>query len=331
MSALRVIWHDPVEEPPPPPPEPPREVRDNLTTLADVLEWYEDRVVHGLKKVSPVALKERQRIWRTFKEWPDPADPERRYGDRPLERCEPTDLERFISSRPGLKKANSWRRWNTAIQGPFNKAAKVRKTLFNPFRGVELPRGAEGRDWTDREYQRLLRVASPPFRRVLVFIRFSGARQEMVRNTEWGDVNFEAGAIIKAQHKTAAATGQPIRIAFNSVLVKLLAWIRRQQHPGTRFVFLNSCNRKWSCQTLSKAMRTARERAGLPPDVCLHGGRHAFACRAVMNGVDVATLMELLNHQSLRQTQRYLHLAGKRDHLNRAMERAVGKKVKGQS
>jgi hypothetical protein len=53
----------------------------------------------------------------------------------------------------------------------------------------------------------------------------------------------------------------------------------------------------------------------------LYGLRHAFGTRAVLRGVDVKTLAELMGHTTTRMTEHYLHLAGERSYLAAAMER----------
>jgi AraC-like DNA-binding protein len=57
-------------------------------------------------------------------------------------------------------------------------------------------------------------------------------------------------------------------------------------------------------------MQRARERAKIPDEVKLYGLRHAFGTRAILNGVDIKTLAELLGHTTTRMSEHYIHLAG---------------------
>jgi site-specific recombinase XerD len=52
--------------------------------------------------------------------------------------------------------------------------------------------------------------------------------------------------------------------------------------------------------------------------------RHAFGTNAILNGVDVATVAELMGHTSLEIVSRvYLHLADQHSHLTAAAEKAT--------
>jgi site-specific recombinase XerD len=91
------------------------------------------------------------------------------------------------------------------------------------------------------------------------------------------------------------------------------------------FVFLNGEGQPWTMGSLTHLFRDICERADLPMQVRLHGGRHTFATNAIMNGVGIATLAQLLGHRDVQCTHWYTHLIDKRFHLNTAMNQAVGK------
>jgi hypothetical protein len=45
--------------------------------------------------------------------------------------------------------------------------------------------------------------------------------------------------------------------------------------------------------------------------------------QAILNGLDVARVAELVGHRSILTTQTYLHLSGKKPHLQSAAQKAV--------
>lgn len=288
------------------------EVCTYLQTVEEVLAWY-DR--HEWRTFAPVAVREKRRLWGLFGAT---------YGRALLAHCRPGHLTEFIAAQRGVHSNWTRRRIKATINKPFNVAIEAGLIGRNPFAGLRIPEGGCGRDWTAAEFRALLVIASPAVRRLIVFCRFSGARSGEARNLEWPQIRAEIDAIIQAKHKTAAATGAPRRIYFNSVLAKLLTWLARHKTHATH-VFTNHQGRPWTLGALTKHIRVLCRRAGLAEDVRLHGSRHAFATNAIVQGVDLATLAQLLGHRSVKTTERYLHLVNQRAHLNAAMERAIGR------
>ena len=66
---------------------------------------------------------------------------------------------------------------------------------------------------------------------------------------------------------------------------------------------------------------TVRKAAGISDDAKLYGLRHGFGTRAVLNGVDIKTLSELLGPTTTKMSEHYLHIAGQTPHLARAIEK----------
>ena len=61
--------------------------------------------------------------------------------------------------------------------------------------------------------------------------------------------------------------------------------------------------RNWNRCNLSLRVQQAREKAGIPDDAKLYGLRHAFCVRAIVNGIDIKTLAELMGHTTSRMTE----------------------------
>lgn len=281
----------------------------SAATAHDILNWYASTV----RQTRPEPERERRRIWDMFAAFLD---------GRPVSACRPADALAFIDSRPSLKSDWSRKRWLTTIQRPFNHAARLGLIPSNPFWGLQLPSGGEGRDWTRREFQAALRHCAAYFRRLLIFMRWTGARPGEMRAARVADVDFDIGALILSDHKTKrAARGRPRIIYLNRVGLSLVRWL--MLHGDGEHLFVNGAGRPWTRSALTKHFRAVRRRSGLRDGVVLHGCRHSFASGAIVNGLDLATVAELLGHASVTATARYVHLARRTEHLRQAVARAV--------
>jgi site-specific recombinase XerD len=67
-------------------------------------------------------------------------------------------------------------------------------------------------------------------------------------------------------------------------------------------------------------MNRVIQQAGLQ-GVTFYMLRPSFASHAIMNGVDLFTVGKLLGHKTIRQTQRYAHLAP--DHMRNTVEQTA--------
>jgi integrase len=281
-------------------------------TVAEVLDWFATAEPYVAQ--SEVAAIERDRARAMFRA---------AYGHRRIEDCRPYMLLDYINSLRGCKAANTKRRLKTIILRPFNYALQLGVILRNPFLGLRLPMGKEGRDWTEAEFQAVLRNSQPNFRRLIVFLRYSGARPGEARALRWADIRTDLKMAILKHHKMSHKTDAARRIVFNHVTLKLLAWMaRRKENP--EYVVVTRYGTPWRHHSATHRLRDVRQRAGLGEDVKLHGCRHLWATSAIVNGVDLKTVSQLLGHKTLQVTQRYLHLANKLDHLDAAAEKAIG-------
>ncbi len=287
----------------------------NELTVSQLIEWslsFDTRVRAEESRI------ERKRILLKFRET---------FGPLPVTSLRGVHLVDFINQQSGLKAQWSRRRWCTTIKAAFNSAAKLGLISAQPFLGVSYAKGSRGRDLSDSEFRALLRATTAPFRRVLIFLRFSGARPYELRELEWNQVRIESGSIVIRRHKTLTTQSDPAprTIFLNPVTVKLINWIYRNQADRGRYVFKNAYGGKWRTRSLCKRLKELREKTRLPGDVKLYGCRHSFATNAILNEVDIATLAKLMGHTSIKTTEWYLHLAGKDDHLRAAARRAVSR------
>jgi integrase len=303
---------------------PSQESRD--LTVAGVIELY---LAHQGKQLDERTLYGRKPYLQSFAE---------AHGFRKATELEtkPFHLTSWLDENPQIK--SDWTKVHViaVLQRPFNWAVRQRLIPTNPFRGVSHRVGEPRRPMTDDELEKLLvgcegrrsrQIPSPAerFRELLRFLRLSGARTCEASRLTWPDIDLDHALIVLKRHKTSRMQREPKPGAIPLVpeLVQLLVAIRKRGEPGDH-VFHNHRGTPWNRCSLSLRMQRAREKAGIPEEVKLYGLRHAFGTRAVVSGVDIKTLAELMGHTPTRITEHYVHLAGQRSHLADAMRRVNG-------
>jgi integrase len=311
-------------------------------TVAAVIDLY---LTHAKTKLSELSLYNRKLYMQSFAE----AHGWRKVNDKD---CLPFHLTSWLDAHPEW--GSDWTKNHAVavIHRPFNWAAKQRLIAANPFRGVSHRAGAPRRPMTDAEFEALLLAAESSrkptverypggrkvcpsdrkrrqgtsaadrFRELLRFLRLTGARPGEAAKLEWEHIDLGAAVIVLTVHKTSRTqkTKKPRVIPLTQEVVDLLTAIRLRNEPGPR-VFSTHRGTPWNRCNLSLRMRRSREKAGIPEDAKLYGLRHAFGTRAIVNGVDIKTLAELLGHSTVRMSEHYVHLAGQRTHLHDAMRK----------
>jgi integrase len=222
----------------------------------------------------------------------------------------------------------------------------------NPLAGMKPgKRRSRQRVLTDAEYRSLLRGARPAFRRLLVALRWTGARPCELRAATWADLQCDADGkplrIVLTRHKTATTqkTPRPRVIWLVGPMPKLVAWLGRQasfcpdnngtsgppdnncpDNRGTKTpLFTTETGRPWSAGRLCQVVGERRRAAGLAADCTAYLCRHGWHTQALLNGVPLMTLAELAGNSPATITRSYAHVAAELAHLEAAARQAVQK------
>lgn len=99
----------------------------------------------------------------------------------------------------------------------------------------------------------------------------------------------------------------------DTLLSQLRTWWRSQRHKSSPWLFPSHQDRlagqPISDKTVWHACLFAARRAGLTKPIHPHTLRHSFATHLVEAGTDLYTVMHLLGHADLRDTEVYIHLS----------------------
>jgi integrase len=211
-----------------------------------------------------------------------------------------------------------------AVQRVFNWAVQNDLLECSPLAGYTKPKPRERTRTIDAdEFQKMLRGSGPPFRRLLLALRLTGARPCELRDLRWREVHLDvrvgglgegSGFIILAEHKTVARMKHPRPriIPLPPPVRKMLRVLARAPHGPDDCVFRNADNNPWTRTALHSRMRRLRQRTGLKQkggeSIVLYSTRHSFATANVGRISDIE-LADLLGHTDLGTTRRYTHVS----------------------
>jgi integrase len=297
-------------------------------TVASVIDAFLD---HDVRRSGTRTYYERRRYLQLFAE---------SVGRKLVKACLPYDLTCWIDAHPEWQ--SDWTKSYAVrcVQRPFNWAVKSGLIDKNPFAGVTQAVGEPRREMTADEFSRLVRALGPMrglheavrssrvrFLEILIFLRYTGARPSELMRMLWSDVDLDRAEIVLLRHKTSRTQRQrkPRRIPLVPEVVRLLARVRRRGE-GDEHVFLTHLKRPWARCSIAQRLKRLRSRAGVPDDVTLYGLRHEFGTQAILNGIDMKTLAELMGHETTRMTEHYVHMAGASKHLHTSMRRATSRR-----
>jgi site-specific recombinase XerD len=230
------------------------------------------------------------------------------FGPRPADSITPQDVERFFVQELEGRKPATVNRYKALISLTFRLGIQNRKVTTNPARLIRQRRENNAKiRFLSAEEETQLRAAilekCPHHLPELELALNTGLRLSEQYSLTWDYVDFERRSATVRVSKNGETRHVPLN---DPALAALLT--ARQYSNGEDAVF---CNRSGEpLQTPRKWFEAAIKDAEIK-DFTWHCLRHTFASRAVMAGVDLTTVKELLGHKTILMTLRYAHLAPK--------------------
>jgi integrase len=290
--------------------------RRRLGTVADVIDEFLSRTKENQKG----------RIWDTHRTVL--ADFKAAKGLVAVDDLICDDLEKFIEDHPAWKSAWTKKRVAQTVKRAFSWCWLKGLIDRHPFKGVSYQQGERGKPMSEEHFRMLLRDTTAEFRRVLLFLWWTGCRPGELCALEWGFIDTERQVAVLEKHKTARSRKDraPRIICLPEKAIRLLAWLARTTLDQTH-VFLNNCGRPWDRNSLGLRMYRMRQRLGIPVGVKLHGCRHSFATRLLLAGTELKTTSVLMGHTSTKMCEHYVHIAGETKYLLDALEKGLANRT----
>jgi integrase len=286
------------------------------TSMSDFLKWSEEEHTahprtHVRYKTSSVALL-------------------RFFGDTPLDKINPEEVERFKTTRAGeFKTARSKRgrvqtkkkirpatvnRELACLKALFSFFIKVDVMVKNPVSRVKFlaENNQQTRVLSHLEERAYFEKASHVLRDVARLILETGMRPEEVYTIRPENVDLERRTIQVPQGKTKAARRL---LTLTSAAIEVLK--RRMAGLESSYVFPCETDSKRPIPKVNNAHDRAVKDSKIAP-LRLYDLRHTWATRAAMSGIDLVTLAAMLGHSRIQMVLRYAHPT--QAHQAKAME-----------
>jgi len=136
----------------------------------------------------------------------------------------------------------------------------------------------------------------------ITLLCLTGLRRDEIRDLKWGDVDWQHASFLLRDTKTG-----PRNVPVAGQVMDLLRMIHDHWgNPQDGYVVTSRTGKRLS--SINRTWDQIRQAAGIP-DVRLHDLRHSFASDALMSGVPLAIVGEMLGHRQASSTQRYAHIA----------------------
>jgi len=246
------------------------------------------------------------------------------YGTLLGKALKPLHVTRWLDAHPGWK--GSRRNAVIAVKRAFNWADAEGLLQPNPIKAVKKPpQRHRDRVLSDEERKEMLAaIKDRQFREFVFAMMETGARPGEVRKVTAAHVNLELGVWVFKDHKTAKRTGKPRIIYLNEAMVELTRKLVEKYPEGPLFRGPRS-KRGFTRSGIRCRFKRLREKLPHLKGVISYTARHSFATQALVNGVGLAHVAELMGHVDTSMvSQHYAHLAGNVKTMREAASKATG-------
>lgn len=194
---------------------------------------------------------------------------------------------------------------------------------------VEMPKynNKRTRFLTEEEVQLLLNKCTIPHLKLAIQIALStGLRYGNIMALEWKQIDVAARSITFQADKMKSKRLHVSPI-MEHLAIALQDWRKGQKRlspfvfpsPSVRNAHMVDMQTSWDNLLIDCNAELKKKKKPLMDDVVFHTLRHTFASHFLMNGGDLATLSELLDHASIQITKdRYGHLSS--EHKRKAID-----------
>jgi integrase len=206
------------------------------------------------------------------------------------------------------------------IQRALNWAVRMGHLDRSPLVGLEKPSRTkrEAYLWPEQYEQLLGRIRDEAFRDYVEILRHTGCRPKEARVVEAAHFIRQEECWILPAGLCKQGRSRTILLDSRAMEISTKQAAKYPKGPLLR----NARGKPWTKGAIVN--RFWRLQQKLDFEVTAYSVRHTFATDAILQGVDLITIAEMMGHTDLRMlSQVYQHINKRRDHLRKGLEKAT--------
>ena len=305
-------------------------MKKEIETIPDLLRHYRKWIIlQGFAPNSPKDHCDKLNRFFAYAAERGAVDEERRLD---LSLCDTELLADYQSHLFEVVSEKTGKRLSTAsqinllsyLQSFFRFLRKTKRIATDPSEVIKLPRHSKplpAATFTPEEVRRLLALPNlhTPVgfrdRCILEVFWATGIRLSELIALQVDDVRFEEALLRLRAPKGRKERFVPIGDGALAWLREYLANVRsifvatgHEQHRGNTTLFLSRFGRALEKSSIHYKLQAYRRRAKIKKNIGTHTFRHTLATEMLKRGADLRHIQEMLGHNDLTTTQRYLHV-----------------------
>ena len=246
------------------------------------------------------------------------------YGKSLAAELKPFHVTRWLDAHPKWKASR--RHASLAPKRAYAWADRQGILSPSPLRSLEVePSNRRTRVLSPEEQAEILAaIKDEPLREFVQAMIDTGCRPGEVARVTAADADLTLGVWVLKKHKTSKKTGKPRVVYLTPAMVELTRKLATKYPDGP--LFRGPRNKKpFTRNGIRCRFRRLREKLPHLKHFVAYSARHSFATTALVNGVGVAQVAELMGHSSTDMVNRvYGHLADQVAHMREAAKKATG-------
>lgn len=159
---------------------------------------------------------------------------------------------------------------------------------------------------SDIDIEKMLQVIDKTiYKRIFLFLMYSGVRLNECLNLTWQDINFQNNSITIRNNKDTGFTTKNMKYRILGLTESLKQIIGIADVNAEAYVFRNSKKGRYNLDFISMKFKEYSLKAGLK-NYRTHTLRRTFASNCIKSGIKIQDLKVLLGHSKISTTELYL-------------------------